>query len=73
MIEHLVLLKIRNMEDINQHGLASIVYRIFDKKNSDSGVKNENISNKELAKEIHKPIIKLFQNWQVHSPFIDNL
>ena len=50
------------MEDINKHGLASMVYRIFDKKNSDSGVKNENISNKELAKEIHKPIIKLFQN-----------
>ena len=32
MLQHLVLLKIRNMEDINQHGLASMVYGIFDKK-----------------------------------------
>ena len=32
-----------------QRGLASMVYKFFDKKNSGSGIKNENISNKELA------------------------
>ena len=37
-------------------------------------VKNENISNKELAEELHKPIIKKFKKkTEVHSPFIDNI
>ena len=35
-----------------------MVYRLFDKKNSGIGIKNENISNKELAEELHKPIIE---------------
>ena len=30
----------------------------FDKKTSGSGIKNENTSNKELAEELHKPIIR---------------
>ena len=38
--------------------LASMVYKFFHKKTSDNGIKNKNISNKELAKELHKPIIK---------------
>ena len=41
-----------------QTGLASMVYNLFAKKTSCSGLKNENISNKELAEELHKPIIK---------------
>ena len=41
-----------------QRGLASMVYKSFDKKAFGSGVKNENISNKELAKQLHKPIIR---------------
>ena len=41
-----------------QRGLASIVYKFFDKKPSGSCMKNENISNKELAEELHKPIIR---------------
>ena len=55
-----------------QRGLASMVYKYFDKKTSGSGIKNENISNKELAKELHKPIIRKFNKRKVHSPFIDN-
>ena len=43
-----------------QRALASMVYKCFDKKSSDSGIKNENISNKELTEELHKPIIKKF-------------
>ena len=38
-----------------------------------SDVKNENISNKELAGELHKPITRKFKKRKVHSPFIDNI
>ena len=43
-----------------QRGLASTVYKFFDKKTV-SGIKNENISNKKLAEELHKPIIRKFK------------
>ena len=36
-------------------------------------MKNENISNKELGEELHKPIIRKFKERKVHSPFIDNI
>ena len=29
--------------------------------------------NKELAEELHKPIIRKFNKRKVHSPFIDNI
>ena len=38
-----------------------MVYKIFDKKTTGRTVKNENISNKELAEELPKPIIKKFK------------
>ena len=56
-----------------QGGLVSVVYIFFDKKTSDGTVKNENISNKELAEELHKPIIRKSEKKKVHSPFIDNI
>ena len=56
-----------------QRGLASMVYKFFDKKNSGGTGKNENISNKELAKELHKPIIRKFNKRKVLSPLIDNI
>ena len=37
-----------------------MVYKFFDKKSSGSGTKNEIISNKELAEELHKPITRKF-------------
>ena len=37
-------------------GTASIGYKYFDNKTSDSGIKNGNISTKELAKELQKKI-----------------
>ena len=43
--------------DRYQGGLASMVYKFFNKKTSGSGIKNKNILNKELAEELHKPII----------------
>ena len=45
----------------------------FDKKSSGSGMKNDNITNKELAEELHKPIIRKFNKRKVHSPFIDDI
>ena len=42
-----------------QRGLASMVYKFFDKKTSGSGVKSVP-QNEELADELHKPIIRKF-------------
>ena len=36
-------------------------------------IKNEDISKKELAEELHKPIIRKFEKRKVHSLFIDNI
>ena len=38
-----------------------------------SAIKNENIPNKELAKELHKPIIRKFNKIKLHSSFTDNI
>ena len=56
-----------------QRGVASMVYKLLIKKTSGSGIKNENILNKELAEELHKPIIRKFKKRKVHSTFIDNI
>ena len=56
-----------------QRGLASMVYNVFDKKTSGSGIENEIIYNTELAEKLHKPIIRKFNNRKVHSTFIDNI
>ena len=56
-----------------QRGLVSIVYKFFDKKTSGSGIKNENISSKELSEKLHKPIIRKLNKRKVQSPFIDNI
>ena len=50
-----------------------MVYNFCHKKISGSGIKNDNILNKELAEEWYKPIIKKFKKRKVHSPFIDNI
>ena len=43
-----------------QRGLASMVYTFFDKKSTGSGVTNNEIKqNLKLAKELHKPIIRI--------------
>ena len=45
--------------DAYQRGLASMIYKIFDKKSKGSGITNE--SNYQLANELHKPITKNFK------------
>ena len=60
-----------------QRGLASMVYKFFDSKvapldkkaMSGKGIKN----NKTLAEELHKPVIKIFNERKVHSQFRDNI
>ena len=54
-----------------QRGLASMVYKFFDKKSSGSGIVNE--PNYQLANELHKPIIKKFKKRKVSSYFRDNI
>ena len=49
----------KNLKDHEyQRGIAAMVYRFFDRKISGSDNKNENISNQEIAEELHTPIIK---------------
>ena len=54
-----------------QRGLASMVYKFFDKKSKGSGITNE--SNYQLANELRKPIIKKFNKRKVNSSFKDNI
>ena len=57
-----------------------MVYKFFDKKSSTtrankfagSDIKNGNMSDQQLAEELHKPIIRKFDKRKVHSTFIDN-
>ena len=44
-----------------QRGLAPMIYNFFDRKTSGRSIKNENISNRKLAEELHIPIIKNVQ------------
>ena len=57
-----------------QRGLASMVYKCFDKKSKGSGTANNEIKqNLQLAKELHKPIIRNFKKRTVYSGFKDNI
>ena len=54
-----------------QRGLASMVYRFFDKKSSGSGVDTE--PNYQLANELHRQVIRKFKRRIVYSSFTDNI
>ena len=63
-----------------QRGLASIVYKFFDKKSMGSGImknttKSSSLerSSSILAAELHKPVIKKFEKRKVYSQFKDNI
>ena len=43
------------------------------KKTAGGAVKNKIMQNKELAEELHKPIIRKFKKGKAHSSFIDNI
>ena len=55
-----------------QRGLASMVYKFFDKKSQGKGLAN-NKENVQLANELYKPIIKKFKKRKVYSSFRDNI
>ena len=54
-----------------QRELASMVYKLFDKRSKGSGIANE--PNYQLANELHKPIIRKFKKRKVYSSFRDNI
>ena len=57
-----------------QRGLASMVYKCFDKKSEGSGVNTKLApQNQQLAEELHKPIIKTFKKRKIHAAFKDNI
>ena len=55
-----------------QRGLASMVYKFFDKKSQGSGLAS-NKENVQLANELQRPIIKKFKKGKVHSSFKNNI
>ena len=57
----------------NQRRHASMIYNVFHKKSSNGGIKNENMSNQELAQDLHKLFIRKFEKRKGHSSFIDNM
>ena len=63
--------------DRYQRGLASMIYKLFDKKSKGNGVKHVNTKltpqNQQLDEELHKPIIRKFEKRKVHAAFKDNI
>ena len=72
MIKYLILLEIRKLMDINVELLQWFI-NVLIKKTYGATVKNEIISNKELAEELHKPIIGKIKKRKTYSLFIDNI
>ena len=54
-----------------QRGLASLVYKLFDKKSCGSGIANE--PHYQLVDEPHKSIIRKLKKRKVYSSFRDNI
>ena len=56
-----------------RHGLASVVDNVLIRKTSGGIVKNERVSDKELAEKLQKPMNRKFNKRKVRSPFIGNI
>ena len=59
-----------------ERGLASMVYKVFDKKSKGVGLKENQgdfLQNSQLANELHKPIIRKFKTRKVYSSFKDDI
>ena len=62
--------------DVYQGGLASTVYRVFNKKTSSGAIatsKTEANVNVVLAQDLHKPMIKKFKRRKVHLRIKDDI
>ena len=60
-----------------QRGLASMVYKFFDKKSASGGdvttLKNQITQNQQLAEELHKPVIRKYKKRRVYSSLKDSI
>ena len=56
-----------------QRGIASVIQKFVYKNSPGSGIKNKNMSDQQLAEELHKQIIRKFKKIKVHSTFINNI
>ena len=59
-----------------ERGLASMVYKFFDKKSKGSGLKKNQgnfLQISQLANELHKPIIRKLKKRKVYSSFENNI
>ena len=56
-----------------RRGIASMVYKVFDKNSTGSGIKIKNMLNQDLTGELHKPIIKKIKKFKLYSSFKDNI
>ena len=68
-----MLLNLQNIIDIKEFLLQWFIDFLIKRQLKGRTVKNENISNKELAEQLHKPLIKKFKKRKVKSSFIDNI
>ena len=48
-------------------------YKLFDKKSSGRKVKNENVSNKELAEKLGQPIFRKLKKRRAHATFMNTI
>ena len=53
----------------NKFAASGILIKNF----AGSGIKNENMSDQQLAEELHKPLIRTFNKRKVHSSFTDKI
>ena len=58
-------------DDTYQRGLASMVYKFFDKKSNGGGIDTE--PNYQFANDFHRQIIRKLKRWKVYSSFRDNI
>ena len=59
-----------------ERGLASMVYKFFDKKSKGLGLKENQgnlLANSQLANELHKPNVRKFKKRKVYSSFKNNI
>ena len=56
-----------------QWGPTSKIYKVFDKKSSDSSVKSEIFPNQQSSKELHKLNIGEFEKWKIYTYLKDNI
>ena len=74
VLRHEVFNVAKNLKyDGYQMDLTLMVYKFFDKKTSGGVIKNEIMSNKELAEELQKSIIAKFKKRKVYLSFINNI